>query len=166
MYAMSVKAVIHARMERISETRNTTCFGAFKVGMLPPVKRLGLGLQSGSFWLLAVKLALTQARPWQAGTIRRSSPISMLGSLRTMNDEREATLEERMGGSATTQATPILPLPAAATAAIDNMTDVQWGRHCWRDRWGRLHCRGGWHGGWHGGRHCWRDRWGHRHCRW
>jgi hypothetical protein len=93
---MSVKAVIHARMERISETRNTTCFGAFKVGMLPPVKRLGLGLQSGSFWLLAVKLALTQARPWQAGTIRRSSPISMLGSLRTMNDEREATLEERM----------------------------------------------------------------------
>src|SRR5215475_13177308 len=62
MYPMSVKAVIHARMARISETRNTTCFGAFKVGMLPPVKRLGLGLQSGSFWLLAVKLALTQAR--------------------------------------------------------------------------------------------------------
>ena len=39
MYAMSVKAVIHARMERISETRNTTCFGAFKVGMLPPRKK-------------------------------------------------------------------------------------------------------------------------------
>jgi hypothetical protein len=69
-------------------------------------------------------------------------------------------------GSATTHAAPILPLPAAATAALDNMTDVQWGRHCWRDRWGRVHCRGGWHGGWHGGRHCWRDRWGHRHCRW
>jgi hypothetical protein len=21
------------------------------------------------------------------------------------------------------------------------VTDVQWGRHCWRDRWGRLHCQ-------------------------
>jgi hypothetical protein len=68
------------------------------------------------------------------------------------------------GGSGITQAAPILPLPAAGTAGIDNVTDVQWGRHCWRDHWGRLHCRGGWHGGW--GRHCWRDRWGHRHCRW
>src|SRR5262245_29291802 len=50
------------------------------------------------------------------------------------------------GGSGTTQAAPILPLPAAATAGFDNMTDVQWGRRCWRDRWGRLRCRGG--GGW------------------
>jgi hypothetical protein len=65
------------------------------------------------------------------------------------------------GGSGTTQAAPILPLPAAATANLDNLTDVQWGRNCWRDRWGRVQCRGG---GW--GRHCWRDRWGHRHCRW
>jgi hypothetical protein len=63
-----------------------------------------------------------------------------------------------VGGSGTTQATPILPLPAAATAGLDNLTDVQWGRNCWRDRWGRVHCRGG--------RHCWWDRWGHRHCRW
>ena len=47
------------------------------------------------------------------------------------------------GGSGTTQAAPILPLPAAATAGLDNLTDVQWGRHCWRDRWGRVHCRGG-----------------------
>jgi hypothetical protein len=60
------------------------------------------------------------------------------------------------GGSGNTQAAPILPLPAAATAGLDNLTDVR--RRCWRDRWGRVHCRGG--------RHCWRDRWGHRHCRW
>ena len=48
------------------------------------------------------------------------------------------------GGSGTIQAAPILPLSAAATAAIDNMTDVQWGRRCWRDRWGRLRCGRGW----------------------
>jgi len=65
------------------------------------------------------------------------------------------------GGSGTAQAAPILPLPSAATAGLDNVVDVQWRRRCWRDRWGRVHCRGG---GW--GRHCWRDRWGHRHCRW
>jgi hypothetical protein len=66
-------------------------------------------------------------------------------------------------GSGTAQAAPILPLPAAAAAGLDTLTDVQWGRNCWRDRWGRLHCRGGWHGG---HRNCWWDRWGHRHCRW
>ena len=66
--------------------------------------------------------------------------------------------------SGTATAAPIAPLPAAATAGLDNLTDVQWGRNCWRDRWGRLHCRGGWHGGW---RHnCWWDRWGNRRCRW
>ena len=99
------------------------------------------------------------------------------------------------GVSGTTQAAPILPLPAAATAGIDNMTDVQWGRRCWRDRWGRLRCvSGGWGPGWGGawgpgwgawgsspggwgwsggpgwgggwGRNCWRDRWGRLHCRW
>ena len=31
------------------------------------------------------------------------------------------------GGSGTTQAAPILPLPVAATAGLDNLTDVQWG---------------------------------------
>jgi hypothetical protein len=60
--------------------------------------------------------------------------------------------------SGTAQTAPLAPLPAGATAGLDNLTDVQWGRHCWRDRWGRVHCRGG--------RNCWRDRWGHRHCRW
>jgi hypothetical protein len=65
------------------------------------------------------------------------------------------------GGSATVRAAPILPLPSATTAGLDNVVDVQWRRRCWRDRWGRVHCRGG---GW--GRQCWRDRWGNRHCRW
>jgi hypothetical protein len=65
------------------------------------------------------------------------------------------------GGSVTAQAAPTFPLPAAATTGLDNLTDVQWGRNCWRDGWGRVHCRGG---GW--GRHCWRDRWGNRRCRW
>ena len=87
------------------------------------------------------------------------------------------------GGSRTTQAAPILPLPAAANASLDNLTDVQWGRRCWRDRWGRVRCRGGggpgwggpgWGPGWGawgagsgwGGRNCWRDRWGQVRCRW
>src|SRR4029079_12722855 len=83
------------------------------------------------------------------------------------------------GGSGTTQAAPIAPLPAAGTASVDNMLDVQWGRRCWRDRWGRVRCRGGggwgpgwndwgWSGGpgWGGGRRCWHDRWGRTHCRW
>ena len=84
--------------------------------------------------------------------------------------------------SGTSQAAPILPLSAAATAGVDNLTDVQWGRRCWRDRWGRLRCRGpapgwggpGWGPGWGawgsgpgwGGRNCWRDRWGQLQCRW
>ena len=89
-------------------------------------------------------------------------------------------------------AAPIVPLSTAATAGIDNMTDVQWGRRCWRDRWGRLRCRGGWGPGWGAwgwgggpgwgpgwgggwamgprwaggwGRNCWRDRWGRLYCR-
>src|SRR5262245_15768462 len=84
--------------------------------------------------------------------------------------------------SGTAHAAPILPLPAAASAGLDNLTDVQWRRRCWRDRWGRLRCRGGvgpgpgwgpgwgggwgpgWGGGW--GRDCWRDRWGQLQCRW
>jgi hypothetical protein len=78
------------------------------------------------------------------------------------------------GSSGTTQAAPILPLSAAATASGDNVTDVQWGRRCWRDRWGRLRCAGGhpgWGGswamgpGWAGGRNCWRDQWGRLRCR-
>jgi hypothetical protein len=41
------------------------------------------------------------------------------------------------GGSATVRAAPILPLPSATTAGLDNVVDVQWRRRCWRDRWGR-----------------------------
>jgi len=63
----------------------------------------------------------------------------------------------------TASAAPILPLPAASTAGLDNVTDVQWRRRCWRDRWGQLRCHRVWTGS---GRHCWRDRWGNRHCRW
>ena len=36
------------------------------------------------------------------------------------------------GGSATVRAAPILPLPSATTAGLDNVVDVQWRRHCWR----------------------------------
>src|SRR5262249_27703021 len=97
------------------------------------------------------------------------------------------------GDSGTTQAAPILPLPSATTAGTDNVVDVQWGRRCWRDRWGRVRCAGGWNGGWGNswamgpgwggpgwggpgwgrpgwgggwGRNCWRDRWGRVRCRW
>jgi len=72
-------------------------------------------------------------------------------------------------GSGTARAAPIVPLSAAAITDVDNLTDVQWGRRCWRDRWGRVRCNGGgwggpgWGGGW--GRNCWRDRWGHLRCR-
>ena len=45
------------------------------------------------------------------------------------------------GGTGTIQAAPILPLPAASTVGLDNLTDVQWGRRCWRDRWGNRRCR-------------------------
>ena len=52
------------------------------------------------------------------------------------------------------QAAPIAPLPAGSiTAALNNLTDVSW-RSCWRDRWGRMHCR-----------RCWRDSRGRVHCR-
>jgi hypothetical protein len=52
-----------------------------------------------------------------------------------------------------TQAAPIAPPPAGIAVHLNDVTDVAW-RRCWRDRWGRLHCR-----------HCWRDRWGRVRCR-
>jgi hypothetical protein len=81
--------------------------------------------------------------------------------------------------SGTAQAAPAAPLSAGVTSDLSNLTDVQWGRNCWRDRWGRVHCRGGgWGPGWGGpgwgapgwggpgwGRNCWRDRWGRLICR-
>jgi len=54
--------------------------------------------------------------------------------------------------SGTSQAAPIAPLSAAVTADQSNVTPVYWHR---------------WHRGWYGHRrHCWRGRWGHVHCRW
>ena len=41
MYGMWAKKLIHATMATASETRKTICFGAFKVGMLPPCKTYG-----------------------------------------------------------------------------------------------------------------------------
>src|SRR5262245_51575358 len=59
-------------------------------------------------------------------------------------------------------AAPIAPFPTAATASFDNLTDVQWGRRCWRDAWGRPVCnRGGWGPGWD---ECWRDAGGRPVC--
>jgi hypothetical protein len=55
--------------------------------------------------------------------------------------------------SGTAQAAPIAPLAIGVTAELGDVMPVGW-RRCWRDRWGRLHCR------W-----CWRDRWGRVRCR-
>ena len=54
--------------------------------------------------------------------------------------------------SGPTQAAPIAPLPQGYTIDLGNVTKVWW-RNCWRDRWGRLHCR-----------RCWRDSWGRVRC--
>ncbi len=47
--------------------------------------------------------------------------------------------------SASSQAAPIAPLGTAVTATDNgNVTQVRWWRrhrHCWRGRYGRLHCR-------------------------
>jgi len=45
--------------------------------------------------------------------------------------------------SGTSQAAPIAPLPAgiAADASHGSVTHVWWHhRHCWRGRWGHVHC--------------------------
>jgi hypothetical protein len=46
--------------------------------------------------------------------------------------------------SGTSQAAPIAPLPAGVAADHGAVTHVWWHRHrhCWRGRWGHLHC--GW----------------------
>jgi hypothetical protein len=49
-------------------------------------------------------------------------------------------------------ASPLIPAQGV-TLLPDAVTNVAW-RRCWRDRWGRLHCRT-----------CWRDRWGRVRCR-
>jgi hypothetical protein len=55
--------------------------------------------------------------------------------------------------SGTAQSAPLAPLaPGLAAHLTDDLTEVVW-RHCWRGRWGRLHCR-----------RCLRDAWGRVRC--
>jgi membrane associated rhomboid family serine protease len=42
--------------------------------------------------------------------------------------------------SGTSQAAPIAPVAGASTAQSGSVTKVWWHRHCWRGRYGRLHC--------------------------
>ena len=60
-----------------------------------------------------------------------------------------------MAASGTSQAAPIAPLSTAVIADQNNITPVYWHRHHWyHHRWYRHH------------RHCWRGRYGRVHCRW
>ena len=68
--------------------------------------------------------------------------------------------------SGTSQAAPIAPLSSAVTADQSNVTPVYWHHHRWyRHGWYRHH-RWYRHGWYRHHRHCWRGRWGHVHCRW
>jgi hypothetical protein len=42
--------------------------------------------------------------------------------------------------SGTSQAAPIAPLSGVTSPDNGKVTQVYWRRHCWRGRWGRLHC--------------------------
>ena len=53
-----------------------------------------------------------------------------------------------VAASTTAQAGPIVPLPKSVISGLSDVTQAAWNQ-CWRDRWGRRHCR-----------RCWRDRWG------
>src|SRR5262249_39556191 len=57
--------------------------------------------------------------------------------------------------------------PRVGMAAADegNLTRVYWGyhRHWHHPYWRPRHWH---HRYWHHRRHCWRGRWGHVHCRW
>jgi hypothetical protein len=56
--------------------------------------------------------------------------------------------------STTAQAAPFMPLPQSMIEGLNSdLTQVVSWRHCWRDRWGRRHCR-----------RCWRDRRGRVRC--
>jgi hypothetical protein len=43
----------------------------------------------------------------------------------------------------TSRAAPIAPLTGVSAAETGSLTQVRWyhHRHCWRGRWGHLHCR-------------------------
>jgi hypothetical protein len=67
-----------------------------------------------------------------------------------------------IAGAASASAAPVAPpAPGQIAASAPDITNVQWRRHCWRDRWGRVQCRSVWAPR----RHCWRDRWGRLICR-
>jgi len=61
--------------------------------------------------------------------------------------------------SGTSQAVPIAPPGGIAAADEGNLTPVYWHHGYWHHR--HWH-----HRYWHRHRHCWRGRWGHVHCRW
>jgi hypothetical protein len=42
--------------------------------------------------------------------------------------------------SGTSQAAPIAPLSGVTSSDNGQVTKVYWRRHCWRGRWGRVHC--------------------------
>jgi hypothetical protein len=58
--------------------------------------------------------------------------------------------------SGTSQAAPIAPLPAAVTSETGGLTPVYWHHRYWHRHYGHAY----------GHRHCWRGRWGHVHCGW
>ena len=55
--------------------------------------------------------------------------------------------------SATAEAAPLTPLPKTVVESLHSDVNLASWRQCWRDRWGRRHCR-----------RCWRDRWGRVRC--
>jgi hypothetical protein len=63
--------------------------------------------------------------------------------------------------SGTSQAAPIAPLPEGVTSETGGLTQVYW-RH-YGHAYGHRHY--GYAYG-HRHRHCWRGRWGHVHCGW
>src|ERR1041385_3533953 len=70
-----------------------------------------------------------------------------------------------MAVSGASQAAPIAPLSGAVTADQNNVTPVYWYHHRWyHHRW--YHHRWYHHGWYRHHRHCWRGRYGRLHCRW
>jgi len=70
-----------------------------------------------------------------------------------------------MAASGTSQAAPIAPLSTAVISDQNNVTPVYWYRHRWyHHRW---HRHPWYHHRWYRHhRHCWRGRYGRVHCRW
>lgn len=56
--------------------------------------------------------------------------------------------------STSASAMPVMPMSKSLISGLNSGIDQVGWQRCWRDRWGRRHCR------W-----CWRDRWGRVQCR-